>query len=256
MEKLLPEGFISNEKTVVPFYNKYLPKFLRRTTKVEFYPNTSIKKSEVVLNHQGTVLRAEQFDKNGNSTYLETYNPRTRRGFVRKNEYGALTERTYIGRILVKLEKFGKFDNKNKVVYRETFNPKTKKKVVETDSQFLKTKTEYIDDKLVYNFIENNDGKICEETINPFTNQRLVINAEPENLGNGRKSRLPVINSVELQDAYGVGKTLTRGEKVWNIAFNNKLLNETCSDKEVETFIKGVKHAFRNTPCVRVNIIL
>lgn len=186
MDAPFEERFVSGVHEVVPFYNKFLPKFLRKTAKVEFYPNSSIKKSEVVRNHKGDIISAEYFDRLGNSTYFETYNPRTSKSFVRKMEYGARTETTYINQDMTKLEKF---DSKNKLIYRETYNPKTKKKVVETDSGILKTRTEYTGSQLTYQLSKGEDGKVTVVSYNLDTGEKITIESEPEKLRNGKISK-------------------------------------------------------------------
>jgi len=101
VEKNQADTLVSNVREVVPFYNKFLPKFLRRTYRVEFYPNSVVKRSETVFDNSGRVVRAEQFDEQGVSTYFETYNPVTKKGFVRTKENGITTEKTYKGDVVV-----------------------------------------------------------------------------------------------------------------------------------------------------------
>ena len=90
--------FASKGKTVTKksFWNRFLPKFLQRTKKIEYYPNSKVKKSEEIL--QGNVrVKLSKFEPDGRLSYLETFNPKTNRLEIIK----------YNGEIPEKLVKYG-----------------------------------------------------------------------------------------------------------------------------------------------------
>lgn len=115
------DSITTQVKEIVPFYNKFLPKFMRRTSTIEYFPNSIAIKSRTIRNNKGTILQHEQFDVLGNSIYYETFNPRTHIGFVRKIKDGEITESVYNGNLLTEISKY---DTKGNLLYHQTFKPK------------------------------------------------------------------------------------------------------------------------------------
>ena len=114
------DEIVSNVREYIPFYNKLLPKFTRRTYKIEFYPESAVKKSETVFNNKGRIIKAEQFDAQGDTTYFETYNPLTKKGFVRTKENGVTTEKTFKGSDIV--EEYT-YDSAGNITSHSLYNP-------------------------------------------------------------------------------------------------------------------------------------
>jgi hypothetical protein len=77
----------------------------------------------MVFNSKKQIIKIEQFDEHCNSTYFETFNPITKRGFVRQFENGQKVEKTYDGSVIIAIKKFDKSGN---LIYHEEFNPKSK----------------------------------------------------------------------------------------------------------------------------------
>ena len=115
------DSITTQVKEIVPFYNKFLPKFMRRTSRVEFFPNSTAIKTRTIRNNNGIIIQHEQFDTLGNPIYYETFNPRTQRGFVREIKSGRITESEFKGDLLIELSEY---DIKGNLIYHERFNPK------------------------------------------------------------------------------------------------------------------------------------
>ena len=115
------DSITTQVKEIVPFYNKFLPKFMRRTSRVEFFPNSTAIKSLTIRNYKGIILQHEQFDTLGNPIYYETFNPRTRRGFVREIKSGRITESEFKGNLLIELSEY---DTKGNLLYHKRFKHK------------------------------------------------------------------------------------------------------------------------------------
>ena len=94
---------------------------MRRTSRVEFFPNSTAIKSLTIRNNKGIILQHEQFDTLGNPIYYETFNPRTRRGFVREIKSGRITDSEFKGNLLIELSEY---DTKGNLLYHKRFKHK------------------------------------------------------------------------------------------------------------------------------------
>ena len=195
VEEAKPDTFYPKERTINPFYNKFLPKFLRRTTKVEFYPNTNIKRFENVFNGEGRIIRSKSFDEKANLTYLEKINPKTNYSKLWSKADGQIFEQEMLGSTLLRKKIT---DSETGVVkYSFSYNPKTKtQKVLENRNgvtSYVKTKNgievhKYKGDKFTYR----------EERINSDSTMKYVYlskrmkDAEGNPVGNFKMQQLEV----------------------------------------------------------------
>lgn len=167
-----PDSYFPLKRTIVPFYNKFLPKFLRRTTNLEFYPNTQVVKTKNVYNHENQIIKSQSFDETGFETYFEKYNPKTKYSFTRVRSEGKTIEQEMIGNVLLrKTEK----NAKGIIIYEETFNPKTNihRKEVLKDG-VLKVK-ETVGKKEIHTYERAANGESVTTYTNLQTKKRYII---------------------------------------------------------------------------------
>lgn len=103
------------------FKNLFSPKEIK---KVEYFPGSKVKSSEIITNREGIVIRNVKYSENGSILREEIFDPKTNRRLVNGiNEKG---ERYYLdgyGDTVYSEIHHDKFKNK---IYEEKFNPVTK----------------------------------------------------------------------------------------------------------------------------------
>ena len=248
---------ISAVKEVKPFYNKFIPKYFRKTSKVEFYENSNIKKSEIIVNNKGVIIKTELFDKSGNSTYFETYNPKTKMGFVRTKTDNGIIEQTTLGNTTIKINRYNTL---NQLTYLEKYDPKMNKRIIKTFSPNSECHTEYLGSEISYMYEKKSDSSVYEEITNFKTNQKLTKTGRKV-LSHGSRSKHSQLTSVNIKLKDGLEYLFERIEENGTPYFMRKqrLAGENAAETryfsapEMREILSRFEKAMKNGSIISIN---
>ena len=199
-----PDSYYPLRKTIIPFYNKFLPKFLRRTTNVEFWPNTQVIKSKNVYNNENQIIKSQLFDEAGNETYFEKFNPKTQYSFTRTKSEGKTIEQEMRGSILLRREEK---DADGFVTYKMTFNPKTNITRKEEYTEDMIKIRETIGKKEIFRYEKNANGENKEVITDFQTSKKFIIERSFINYSEKETVRKPLFSKLTIQNNDGTKST-------------------------------------------------
>ena len=102
-------------------FNRFLPKSMRKITKITFFPGTKNKQTEEVIKN-GFVIEKHKFDINGKKTY-ERY-VSSKDNLIEETAFGKGLAKTYVQRNTKTKEVFVQITNpKGELIYQRLTNP-------------------------------------------------------------------------------------------------------------------------------------
>lgn len=86
-------SFASKDKFIEksPFWNRFLPKSMRKIKRVAYYPDSKVKKAEEVVQNN-ILLKRTKWDPAGKTSYIETFDPKTNKRVIREYSGGTYQE--------------------------------------------------------------------------------------------------------------------------------------------------------------------
>ena len=191
----------------------------------------------MVFNSDNVMLRAEQFDVAGKSTYFETFTPFTKKGFVRKFEDGLKIEQTFDGSVLRKVKKY---DSTGNIVYSEEFNPKTNIREILSVKPTMMKKEVYHGEELLHKTERYIDGSMYEEVFFPKTGLRYFQMGERIRNKNGELTRRTKLSNLEVKNSDGTRFTIERRNQAGTTYYQKRVFDVNGEEiKNLERNLNG-----------------